>query len=98
MLKALQQSQGAQFAPDGIPLSYGDTQAEFEAAVDGVALMDRSHEARIRVTGKDRLAFLHNISTNDLLSMNVGEGRGTVLTKANARIIDRVLVYNRGED
>ena len=92
-----QRQQGAQVAPDGIPLQYGDLVAEYDAVRNGAALMDRSHEGRLRVTGNDRLEFLHRISTTDLHNMAEGEGRGVVLTQPNARIIDRMLVYNRGE-
>ena len=37
------------------------------------------------------------MSTNDLQSIQPGEGRSTVLTSALARIIDRLIVYHRGE-
>jgi aminomethyltransferase len=37
------------------------------------------------------------MSTNDMLNMKPGEGRSTVLTTALARIIDKVIVYHRGE-
>jgi folate-binding protein YgfZ len=97
MLNDRQREQGAQIAPDGVPLHYGDVAAEYAAARNGAVVMDRSHEGRLRVTGADRLEFLHRISTNDLHNMTVGEGRGVILTQPNARIIDRMLVYNRGE-
>jgi len=92
-----QQALGAQIAPDGVPLHFGDIASEYDAGQNGTVLMERSHEARIQITGEDRLTFLNNITTNDLTTMADGEGRGTVLTKSNARIIDRFLVYNRGE-
>lgn len=92
-----QRQQGAQIAPDGIPLHYGNVDAEYAAAHNGAVMMDRSHEGRLRATGADRLEFLHRICTNDLHNMAPGEGRGVVLTQPNARIIDRVLVYHRGE-
>jgi folate-binding protein YgfZ len=56
--------------------------------------MERSHEARLRITGSDRLEFIQRICTNDLNNMAEGEGRGVVFTKANARIIDRISVFN----
>ncbi|MEP7287612.1 MAG: glycine cleavage system protein T [Chloroflexota bacterium] len=61
-------------------------------------LFDRSnYQGRLELTDRDRLDLLHRMSTNDLLKMQLGEGRSTVLTTANARIIDRVIVYHRGE-
>jgi len=96
-LKETQAAQGAQHASDGIPLHFGDQLAEYEAAQQHVALLDRSHEGRLQLTGADRLEVLHRISTNDLHTMQPGEGRATVFTKANARIIDRLVVYNLPE-
>ncbi len=61
-------------------------------------LLDRSsQQGRLELTGKDRLDLLHRMSTNDLNSLKPGEGRPTVLTTALARIIDHVVVYERGE-
>lgn len=88
---------GAALAPDGVPLHYGDQAAEFHAARRGAALMDRSHEGRLTLTGRDRLALPHRMSTNDLESLKPGEGRPTLFTNPNARVIDRATVYNRGE-
>lgn len=86
--------QGAVFAPDGIPLHFGDQLAEYQAALNGVVVMDRSHEARLELTGKDRLDIIHRISTNDLTHMQPSEGRATIFTSAAARILDRVTVYH----
>lgn len=93
-----QTAQGAVLAPDGIPLHFGSVEDEYHAALNQSVLMDRSHEGRVLMTGTDRLEIMHRISTNDLYNMQPNEGRPTVFTKANARIIDRVVVYNRDED
>jgi folate-binding protein YgfZ len=61
-------------------------------------LFDRSRQqGRLELMGRDRLDLLHRMSTNDMLNMKPREGRSTVLTTALARIIDRVIVYHRGE-
>ena len=88
---------GASLAADGIPLHYGDQAAEYDAALNAAVLMERSHEGRLALTGRDRLDLLHRISTNDLLSLAEGEGRPTIFTNANARILDRATIYNRSD-
>jgi tRNA-modifying protein YgfZ len=88
---------GAALAPDGVPLHYGDQAAEFHAALGGAALMDRSHEGRLTLAGRDKLALLHRMSTNDLESLKLGEGRPTLFTNPNARVLDRVTVYSRDD-
>ncbi len=93
-LRDVQAAQGAVFAPDGIPMHFGDQKLEYERALNQAVIMDRSHEARLEITGKDRLEVMHRISTNDLHNMQIGEGRATIFTNPNARILDRVTVYN----
>jgi tRNA-modifying protein YgfZ len=96
-LQNLHRSQGATLAADGIPLHYGDVKAEYQAALERVVLMDRSHEGRLESSGRDRLELIQRISTNDVLGMANNEGRPTILTTATGRIIDRLMVYERGE-
>lgn len=88
---------GARLAPDGIPLDYGDMAAEFQSALTGAILLDRSHEARLRLTGRDRLELVNRMSSNDLARLEAGAGLATIFTNANARILFRAACYNRPE-
>src|SRR5262245_23697684 len=66
--------------------------------IELIHIFDRSaQQGRLGFTDRDRLDLLHRMSTNDLLSLKTGEGASTVLTTALARIVDRLIVYNRGE-
>ncbi|KZL50167.1 MULTISPECIES: YgfZ/GcvT domain-containing protein [Cyanophyceae] len=67
--------------------------AAIEAATEGVAVCDRSHWGRIRVSDDDRLRFLHNQSTNDFQSLKPGQGCDTVMVSSTARTIDLVSAY-----
>ncbi|WP_414549247.1 YgfZ/GcvT domain-containing protein [Anabaena sp. CCY 0017] len=67
--------------------------AAIEAATAGVAVCDRSHWGRIRVSEDDRLRFLHNQSTNDFQSLQPGQGCDTVMVSSTARTIDLVSAY-----
>ncbi len=86
---------GAQLAADGIPLHYGDLASEYQAALESGVLLDRSHEGRLKIHGADCVDFLHRMSTNDLTQMAADEGRPTIFTNANGRILDRLVIYNR---
>ena len=88
---------GARLAPDGIPLDYGDLAAEYAAADREAILLDRSHEGRILVAGDDRLTLVNRMSTNDLSALAVNDGRATIFTDANARILFRAECYQRPE-
>ena len=88
---------GAKLAPDGIPLDYGDRTAEFKAALRAAILLDRSHEGRILLTGRDRLNLVNRISTNDVAALTEGVGCATIFTNANARILFRATCLHRPE-
>lgn len=88
---------GAELAPDGIPLHFGDIDAEYKAALEDAVLMERSHESRLMMDGRDHLNLLQRISTNDVLSLQQGQGCATILTNPNGRIIDRIMVYRQDE-
>ncbi|KAB2862957.1 MAG: folate-binding protein YgfZ, partial [Anaerolineae bacterium] len=58
---------------------------------------DLSNKGRVICTDRDRLDLIHRLSTNDTLKLEVGEGCATVFTTAIGRIVDCVVVLNRGE-
>ncbi len=57
------------------------------------ALFDRSHWGRIRLTGADRVRFLHNQTTNNIERLATGEGCYTVFVTSTGRTIDLATVY-----
>lgn len=67
--------------------------AALKAAEQKVAICDRSHWGRIKVSDEDRLRFLHNQSTNDIQRLKPGQGCDTVMVTSTARTIDLVSVY-----
>ncbi|BAZ81961.1 MAG: YgfZ/GcvT domain-containing protein [Sphaerospermopsis kisseleviana] len=67
--------------------------AAIHAAKEKVAVCDRSHWGRIRVSSDDSLRFLHNQSTNDFQRLKPGEGCDTVMVTSTARTIDLVTGY-----
>ncbi|KOP24185.1 glycine cleavage system protein T [Hapalosiphon sp. MRB220] len=72
-----------------------DTQdtAAIAAAKTTVAICDRSHWGRIKVSDGDRLRFLHNQSTNDFQTLQPGQGCDTVFVTSTARTIDLATAY-----
>lgn len=88
-------SLGAKLAPDLIPLEYGDKVAEFEAALATSIILDRSHEGRILLSGRDRLSLVNRMSTNDVAELEQEQGCATVFTNPNARILFRTVCLNR---
>lgn len=52
---------------------------------------------RLRVTGADRAAFLHNMTTNDIKSLAVGAGCSAAIVNQRGQLLDRVDVYATGD-
>ncbi|WOL20059.1 hypothetical protein Cni_G28861 [Canna indica] len=65
-----------------------DDNAAINAAFDELAIVDLSHYGRLRVTGEDRVEFLHNQSTANFTALSQGEGCDTIFATATARTID----------
>ncbi|MBE7380128.1 MAG: folate-binding protein YgfZ [Leptolyngbya sp. SIO1E4] len=86
---------GAVFAPNdsAVPTTFGNDEAAWAAATDGVALCDRSHWGRLRISDADRLRFLHNQTTNQFEQLQPGQGCDTVFVTSTARTLDLVTAY-----
>jgi tRNA-modifying protein YgfZ len=69
--------------------------AAIQAAKFGVAICDRTAWGRIKVSGDDRLNFLHNQSTNNFQILKLGQGCDTVFVTSTARTIDLATAYVR---
>ncbi|MEM6839269.1 MAG: folate-binding protein [Cyanobacteria bacterium P01_C01_bin.120] len=93
-LREQQTAQGAVFEVElAVPVTYGNEQAARQAVETGVALCDRTHWGRLRVADSDRLRFLHNQTTNQIQTLQPGQGCRTVFVNSTARTIDLVTAY-----
>jgi tRNA-modifying protein YgfZ len=72
------------------------TQTIFAAHAQAV-WTDLSTMGRVICTDRDRLDLVHRLSTNDTLKLKEGEGCATIFTTNIGRIIDQVVMLNRGE-
>ncbi|OVA06935.1 Glycine cleavage T-protein [Macleaya cordata] len=80
---------GAKISEDGTVETFDNDDEAFNAATDnGVAVVDLTHFGRIRVTGEDRVQFLHNQSTANFECLREGQGCDTALVTPTARTID----------
>jgi hypothetical protein len=95
-LHDVQQKAGASFELVGdvtIPVSFGNDTTAIQAARQGVALVDLSHWGLLKISGDDRLRYLHNQSTNDFQKLKPGQGCDTVFVTSTARTIDLATAY-----
>jgi folate-binding protein YgfZ len=64
-----------------LPESFSGLEREYRAAKESVAIFDTNWHAIITLAGRDRVKYLHNISSNDIKSL--AEGRGTLALLLN---------------
>ncbi|MCY3638254.1 MAG: folate-binding protein YgfZ, partial [Chloroflexi bacterium] len=76
---------------------YSTVREEYDALTKGVALVDRSHLGRLKVSGADAIDLLNRLSTNKLDDLAVGDVMGTVLTTNKGRIIDLLYVLRQDD-
>ena len=53
---------------------YGNPGAEYDALRRSVGALNVCFTGRLRITGKDRTRYLHNMLTNDIRALSAGEG------------------------
>jgi len=92
-LTKVQESNGAIFDESGVVLGF-DNETQVRAAIENsIAICDRSHWGMLKITGEDRLRYLHNQSTNDFEKLQPGQGCDTVFVTSTARTLDLATAY-----
>ncbi|MBI4579376.1 MAG: hypothetical protein HY718_06710, partial [Planctomycetes bacterium] len=74
---------------NGVPLAadFGDPRAEYDTAAGAAAICDRRDRGLIEIAGKDRAAWLHNLVTNAVKTLQPGEGNYAFAINAKGRIL-----------
>ena len=87
---------GARFGEaDGflVPLHYGDPGSEHEAVRERVGLVDRSERGKVEATGRDRVAFLHGMLSNDVKALASGQGGQAAFLDAHGKVVSLLSVH-----
>lgn len=82
-----------EFAGYEMPIQYEGIIAEHKAVRDSVGVFDVSHMGEVEVRGKDALAFLQKITTNDVSKLEVGDVQYSAMCYKDGGIVDDLLVY-----
>ena len=96
MLRDFHQNAGARFLDLGgleAVRDYGDTAGEYRALRESAAILDLSFRGRLCVLGADRLAFLNGQVTNNVKSLQTGEGCYAALVTAKGKMQSDLYVY-----
>ncbi|MDQ3431090.1 MAG: folate-binding protein [Actinomycetota bacterium] len=89
--------------PDaGVAAHYGDPLREQRAladgiALDGIALVDRSNREVLRISGADRLSWLHTLTTQHLTDLAPGEATETLVLSPHGHVEHHLVLVDDGE-
>ncbi len=83
--------------PDaGVAAHYGDPFAEQRALSLGLGLVDRSHRAIVRITGPDRLSWLHSLCTADIEHLPPGRATEALILSPNGHVEHHLTLTDDG--
>ena len=83
--------------PDtGVAAHYGDPYAEQRALAGSSGLVDRSHRGVIRITGPDRLTWLHSITTQSLEKLAAGDTAEALILSPNGHVEHQLTLTDDG--
>jgi aminomethyltransferase len=95
-LNARHRASGAKMVPFGgweMPVEYSGLSNEHAAVRTRAGLFDVSHMGEIEIAGKDALAAVQRISSNDASKLAVGQAQYSGLLTPAGTFIDDLLVY-----
>jgi aminomethyltransferase len=98
-LNARHRASGARMVAFGgwdMPVEYTGVVAEHMAVRERAGLFDVSHMGEIEVAGKDALAAVQRISSNDAAKLAVGQAQYSGLLTPRGTFVDDLLVYRQG--
>lgn len=81
-----------------MPVQYSGIVEEHNVVREKVGLFDVSHMGEFMVKGKDALAFLQKVVTNDLAKMAAGQVQYSPMCYENGGTVDDLLIYKYADD
>src|SRR2546428_13213004 len=76
-----------------MPIRYGGVIEEYKAVGTAVGLFDVSHMGRVTVAGRDSLAFLQQVTTNNVAKLVTGDAHYSMVCNPAGGIKDDIFVY-----
>ena len=68
-------------------LTYGDVPGEYEAGIQGCALFDQTDRGKLVVRGSEAAVFLHRILSNDVRTLEPGQGNRNLLLTGKGKVL-----------
>src|SRR5271165_3407496 len=77
--------------------SFGNPASEFRALLEGCGLFDMSWQAKLVLSGEDRVRWLNGMVTNNIRDLALNHGVYSFLLNAQGRNQGDLTAYNRGD-
>ena len=77
---------------------FGDPRAELSAAESGTVAVPLDHFGLIRCTGEDAAPFLHNLFSNDVQQLGLGDAARNSFCSPKGRMLADFLIWRDGHD
>jgi glycine cleavage system T protein (aminomethyltransferase) len=87
-----------EFAGWSMPIEYAGVLSEHRAVREAVGMFDLTHLGKIDVEGRGALAWLQEVMTNDLASVDPGGAQYNLVLTESGGIVDDLIVYRVGEE
>ncbi|WP_404443330.1 glycine cleavage system aminomethyltransferase GcvT [Sutcliffiella horikoshii] len=81
-----------------LPVQFSSIKEEHEAVRTKAGLFDVSHMGEIEVKGKDSLAYLQKMMTNDVSKLKDGGAQYTAMCYPDGGTVDDLLVYKKADE
>src|SRR5277367_2472564 len=82
-----------EFSGCALPEAYAELEREYSAARESVVLFDTNWHAFLALTARDRVKYLHAISSNNIQALETGQGTLALLLNPQGRIQAELEVY-----
>jgi aminomethyltransferase len=87
----------AEFAGYNMPIQYSSIKEEHFCVRTSIGVFDVSHMGEFIVRGREAMAFLNSITSNDVSKLAVGDAQYSCLPNLDGGIVDDLLVYRLPE-
>ncbi|MCR2820375.1 glycine cleavage system aminomethyltransferase GcvT [Lederbergia panacisoli] len=81
-----------------LPVQFSSIKEEHEAVRTKAGLFDVSHMGEVSIKGKDSLAFLQKMMTNDVSKLKSGGAQYTAMCYENGGVVDDLLIYKFSDE
>ncbi len=86
----------ASWPDEGVAAHYGDPMREQRATEESAGVVDRSSRGVLRITGQDRLSWLHSLTTQHLEGLAAGAGAQALILSPTGHIEHHLTLADDG--